>query len=280
MVTSNRVSLVDPREKSIAMSYADKFKILSASPTERFKQVEFSHFNTQQFYLMSDERIRAMDKRYPSKDLNILDHMIDSSTYDMMTMKLAASEKAKQETLCLSAYGNICIFSFDQSCYTHSLLVSPGRLVNPRSMHNPIHEPSPTVISGKAADELYGLAVSSGSIFESDDVLFSTLQLSQEGEVCVRGFLTPRDSFLDFGDNSTAMPMIKAIKKSCSTNEKPSNPDLEDLDDSESRVQDPADDENQINILDPSYVLEAEKLLTTKRANLKYEWMKKKMRRK
>lgn len=281
MITSNRVALVDPRESTIAMNYADKFKILSISPTERFKHLEFSHCNDQQFYLMSDEKLRALDKRYPSKDMNILNHMIDSAYYDMMTMKLAPSKNAGQETVCLSACGHICIFSFNQSQYTHSLVASPGNLVNPRSMHNPIHEPSPTTISGRSTDELYGLAVDSNKIFDSKNVLFSTLQLSQEGDVCVRGFLAPRDNFLDFESRSATRQKTQPARRSQSPvrKESPANPDLDDAGSNESRVQTQEDDGNQLNILDASCVIEAEKLLTTKRARLKYESMKKKLRR-
>lgn len=272
MITSNRVALIDPREKTISMNYADRFRILSISPTERFRQIEFSHFNDQQFYLMSDERLRAIDKRFPSKDMNILNHMIDSINYDVMTMRLTATEETEHEILCLSAYGHVCIFSFDQSQYSHSLVTSPGNLINPRSMHNPIHEPSPTTISGRPTDELYGLAVGSNRIFESKGVLFSTLQLSQEGDVCVRGFLCPRDDFLNFEVGSSTRNTEQVVKK-CSS-------PMSDYDGSgsnESRVQTPEDDGNRLNILDAGCILKAQEHLTTKRAITKYESMRKKL---
>jgi hypothetical protein len=278
MITSNSIGLVDPRESSISIYYADKFKMLSTSPTERFKQIEFSHFNDNQFYLMSDEKLRALDKRYPSKDMNIMNHMLDTADYDVMTMKLAAMERSEQETLCLSVYGHICIFSFDQSQFTHSLISSAGKLINPRSLHKPVHEPSPTSISGKVSDELYGLALTSKTmIFDSKDIMFSILQLSQEGDVCVRGFLTPRDNFLNFESCSTRRSTRPGQPKTNPDQEPSQRSELEETDNY--AVQNPTDSQHsQLNILEADCIIEAEKQLT-KRAKQRYDWMKKKLRR-
>lgn len=276
LTTSNRVSLVDIRSDSIQHNYVDRFRLLSALPTELFSQIRFSKKTDQQFYLLSNERVRVFDKRFLSQPMVSLEHMLDPTTHASMNMRLISRDQSDIETLCISSNGRLCFTSFDQSIRSQSLIPNSGDLVNPCSLHAPFHEPSPAEISGKPSDELSCLDVSNENVFANDQFAFSVFQLSQDGDISVRIFEKSSDEQQTIKIPSQAKIVLEQHKLHKPQMEKYHS----NIDNDLTRIRQPIPDISEdecLNILDSSSIVCAEDKLASKRALEKFDMMKMKL---
>lgn len=279
LTTSNRVAAIDIRSDSIWQDYVNRHKLQSVTPTEIFKQIAYSRRNDQQFYLLSNEKVRVFDKRFLSQPMNSLEHNLDSTDYDMLSMKLINNDLDRTETVCLSSFGRLCFMSFDQTHKTHSIVGHSGELVNPTSLHMPLQEPSPIEITMKQSDELYGLDIGKELIFARNDIAFSVVQLSQEGDICIRGYEQESDNLKPvrvISQAKAALEQHKSLEFHQSYRRFNSNLTDREIDRSIA-VCEAGDSEDFFNILDTSTLLEAEERTMSKRASQKYELMKRKL---
>lgn len=287
LTTSNRVSLVDIRSNSIYHDYVDRFKLVSALPTEHFNQVVFSRANGQQFYLLSNERIRVFDKRFLSQPMLSMEHMLDSSYHDVMKMKLIGHQEDDIETLCISTYGRLCFMSLDRGGLAHSLLDNSGELLNPRSLHLPLHEPSPAEVLGEVKNELHGLDVTTSKLFSNDRMAFSVIQLCHEGHIYVRGFERPPEDDQTLKTPSQASLSVRRIKSRKLQMDEPASRSFKLVELSEAgngrrrrrsespeRESDEEDEDVFLDALDTSFIIDAEDKLTSDKAREKMELRK------
>ena len=184
LTTSRRVMLIDPRENEHSKSYIDKNKVKSVIPTELFRKINFSQ-NEHQIYLLSNQHVRALDRRWLNTPMNTVAHQLDASNLKELDMEVLTVSRLSEIT-CTSLGGHLSFITFEPG-------PESDRGINPKSLHYPFHEDSPRDLSGRQSDELYGLSASVKSVLKSGYLAFSVFQLSEEGDVCIRGYKEAQD---------------------------------------------------------------------------------------
>jgi len=273
VTTTNRVSLIDPRSDSLKHIFVDRYKLSHVFGTERFIKMEFSKRNNYQFYLLSNMKLRVFDRRFLSQQMNSLEHLLDVVEIDEMNMKVIDLDPL--ETICMSSRGQLGFVTFDQS--RRSISENLGPLLNPKSIHPPFVEPSPMSVNEESSSELYGLSVTTESVFQDEQISFSIAQCRMNGGINVRGFQRPRyqDSSHELFNQSIIREM-HFYDSSCEL-ERRSIPDCRA---SLTRVRVRKTEEfDYIDILNNISPSEIEGKLTSKRALEKYRQMRSKLQR-
>lgn len=190
VTTDYKTSLIDPRMNQLGQVYVDKTSIPSFYPIEYLRRTVFSNNNGYQFYSLSNVHIRVFDTRYPGLPMNQLNHMLDSERQDSLQCKLINYKTSSLETICCSSDSRISFITFDQA--------GSSNLINPKSIHLPYHDDGDDFIDQQVSPfesrEMYlltGLDVRCN--LDDSDILFSTLQLLNNGNILMRDFTQPQN---------------------------------------------------------------------------------------
>lgn len=268
LTTSHRVASVDPRKQALASIYVDKNKLASVLPGEKFKQAEYSMWRDHQFYLLSSMKLRVIDTRFPSNPVNTVDHQLGKPPFESINMGVIKLGNNK-EIICMSCFGRLHFITFGEPGGSQDARVTP------RSLHQIFVEPSPVDYTGDEADELVGLRTTSQSIFNAEQVLFSVLQLSKEGDVCIRGY-SGNDESESGGFPTRAEAIVRSEKSRKIRFRQPCNLDIEDRDVYEPSV-DNIEGATFLDVTNTSDIDEAEANLVSKRAAQKCSEMRQKL---
>lgn len=201
--TDYQICMIDPRQSSRSHIYVDKTKIPSFYPIEFLRRTELSKWNSYQFYSLTNVHLRVFDTRYPGTPMNQVNHMLDSDSYDAMNLKLVGYDRTNLETLCVSSFGKLCFSTFDQT--------QTDNLVNPKSTHLPYHEPNLfELVSDENSEMMRGLDVRYEDAPIESDRKFSVIQLLNNGDIFIRGYLPPqKDNDGTIGEAGVAESVVR-----------------------------------------------------------------------
>lgn len=174
LTTNFNVWLIDPRLQSLGQSYAKKSGLPSSYPIEQFRRVEFSTRSDYQFYHVTNVFLRVFDTRYPGIPVNQVNHMLDTMSYNNITMEVVSLDALDIDTICIATPESVGFISFQDGAST---------VINPKSVHQPIHIDNPRKAE-QDVECLFGMAIDLG---ESDS-LFTLLQMTCEGDLSMRKF--------------------------------------------------------------------------------------------